>query len=352
MRQGKGLIWASVTHFIVDFICAWMIFSKIPGNGPWYLELLLYNFLAFAGQLPLGLLIDHLREKHKSISRGAASAGCAICLAVLVTGIDSWFLAAAAGIGNGLFHAGSGAHILCEYRNRSSAAGAFVSTGALGIFLGSVLPFQRIVYILTIFVTAVLILYSLRDISVKNEEPVCVKRERESHSFSIPDMLSVIFLFMVVALRSLEGSIFSFRWNDSVMTGLFIAAAVFAGKLLGGLAAGCFGRFRTSVTSLGTAAVFLVFSDQMTSALVGLLLFNMTMPVTLTALYDRFPGYPAASFGLLTFALYIGVLPVFAGVVSGISSVPVYVALTMLSLILLAAGLFLQYGMKKREEDV
>ena len=68
---------------------------------------------------------------------------------------------------------------------------------------------------------------------------------------------------------------------------------------------------------LGTAAVFLVFSDQMTSALVGLLLFNMTMPVTLTALYDRFPGYPAASFGLLTFALYIGVLPVFAGVVSG-----------------------------------
>ena len=40
MRQGKGLIWASVTHFIVDFICAWMIFSKIPGNGPWYLELL------------------------------------------------------------------------------------------------------------------------------------------------------------------------------------------------------------------------------------------------------------------------------------------------------------------------
>ena len=109
MRQGKGLIWASVTHFIVDFICAWMIFSKIPGNGPWYLELLLYNFLAFAGQLPLGLLIDHLREKHKSISRCAASAGCAICLAVLVTGIDSWFLAAAAGIGNGLFHAGSGA---------------------------------------------------------------------------------------------------------------------------------------------------------------------------------------------------------------------------------------------------
>ena len=153
-----------------------------------------------------------------------------------------------------------------------------------------------------------------------------MKRERESLLFPYRICCLSIFLFMVVALRSPGRVDILFRWNDSVMTGLFIAAAVFAGKLLGGLAAGCFGRFRTSVISLGTAAVFLVFSDQMTSALVGLLLFNMTMPVTLTALYDRFPGYPAASFGLLTFALYIGVLPVFAGVVSGISSVPVYVA--------------------------
>ena len=220
MRQGKGLIWASVTHFIVDFICAWMIFSKIPGNGPWYLELLLYNFLAFAGQLPLGLLIDHLREKHKSISRCAASADArSVWLFWLRESIPG-FLRPLQELETGCFMQGAEHNILCEIQESFISSRSIRIDRRFGYFPRFCAPVSKNSLYPTIFVTAVLFLYSLRDISVKNEEPVCVKRERESHSFSIPDMLSVIFLFMVVALRSLEGSIFSFRWNDSVMTGL------------------------------------------------------------------------------------------------------------------------------------
>ena len=41
MRRHKKLIWASATHFMVDFICAWMIINKIPGSESWYLKMLL-----------------------------------------------------------------------------------------------------------------------------------------------------------------------------------------------------------------------------------------------------------------------------------------------------------------------
>ena len=63
MRRHKKLIWASATHFMVDFICAWMIINKIPGSESWYLKMLVYNFLAFAGELPTGSQRDRTKPE-------------------------------------------------------------------------------------------------------------------------------------------------------------------------------------------------------------------------------------------------------------------------------------------------
>ena len=40
--------------------------------------------------------------------------------------------------------------------------------------------------------------------------------------------------------------------------------------------------------------------------LLGLLLFNMTMPLTLTALANTFPNSKGTAFGLTTLALFVG----------------------------------------------
>lgn len=88
----------------------------------------------------------------------------------------------------------------------------------------------------------------------------------------------------------------------------------------------------------------------MGAALIGVLLFNMTMPVTLSELYRKLTAYPGTAFGLLTFVLYLGVLPLFSGT-GEVSSPAVYAVLTVISLILIIAGLLLpEAGTEKRAE--
>ena len=45
--------------------------------------------------------------------------------------------------------------------------------------------------------------------------------------------------------------------------------------------------------------------------LTAVFLFNMTMPLTLYLLADKFPNQPGFAFGLLTFGLFLGFLPVY-----------------------------------------
>ena len=66
--------------------------------------------------------------------------------------------------------------------------------------------------------------------------------------------------------------------------------------------------------SLVLCAVLAVFSDaSIVCGCTGLFLFNMTMPMTLYLLAERFRDFPGTSFGLLTFALFIGFLPAWFG---------------------------------------
>ena len=121
--------------------------------------------------------------------------------------------------------------------------------------------------------------------------------------------------------------------------------------MLGGFASDRFGSYRTAAVSLAISAVLLGVSDRTDAGLAGVLLFNMTMPVTLVSLYRKFPGYPGTSFGLLTFALYLGVLPVFAGVPECLHSPAAYAALTVVSLILISAGLGLPLQRRNGIQD-
>ena len=70
----------------------------------------------------------------------------------------------------------------------------------------------------------------------------------------------------------------------------------------------------------------------------AVLLFNMTMPVTLWAMAKLFPGAKGFSFGLLTFGLFLGYLPVYFKI--GSLHNPYLMAFfTLLSLLLLCIGL-------------
>ena len=86
MKRHRRLVWASASHFMIDFICAWMIINRIPGSEAWFVKMLIYNFLAFAGQLPAGIILDRLASEWEKRQVQRTSAGCLLCLDRLCLG--------------------------------------------------------------------------------------------------------------------------------------------------------------------------------------------------------------------------------------------------------------------------
>ena len=123
--------------------------------------------------------------------------------------------------------------------------------------------------------------------------------------------LALVPLFLVVVLRSWMGLGQSFPWKDQWGVVLVIALAL--GKAAGGFLMDAIGPRRAAGWSLGLAAVLYCFSGDPFPGLLAVFFFNMTMPMTLWAAARILPGAKGFGFSLLTFALFMGYLPVYLG---------------------------------------
>ena len=163
-------------------------------------------------------------------------------------------------------------------------------------------------------------------------------KERERMSLAAFFALTPVLLLLVVILRSYYGFAVSYSWKKTFWIGLLFTICIAAGKALGGMLADRFGVKMVTVVSLAGAAVTVLLSAE--SPILGclsILLFNMTMPMTLFSLARVMPGAKGFSFGLLTFALFLGFLPTYlgAGSISGMGMAVVAV----LSALLLLPGI-------------
>ena len=58
----------SILHMFVDGICAFAMFGRFVNNGSGDAYFLIYNFCAFALQMPFGAMLDYFnREKYNKI---------------------------------------------------------------------------------------------------------------------------------------------------------------------------------------------------------------------------------------------------------------------------------------------
>ena len=122
--------------------------------------------------------------------------------------------------------------------------------------------------------------------------------------------LILLLLLGSIAIRSLVGMSASRGVPKSEWLLPGIAIAAFAGKSIGGILADRFGWIVVTVGALILSAPWIAMGRQsMPSLLLGLLLFQMTMPVTLVAVARVMPRYPATAFGLTCLALLLGALP-------------------------------------------
>ncbi len=291
MRKRTAAIYA-FGHFLVDFSCAYLMLSTQPSG--WLF--ITYNFCAFALQMPIGLLADMTGR-----NRSYALSGILLVLTAMLP-IPVPLRVILAGLGNACYHVGGGRDALLA-DNKLTGLGLFVSPGAIGIYLGTVLAGMQWIYSITLLL---LIATGILVLRLCSKEIQTVKPAR-------PHFSNAWLMFFVVLLRSFVGMCMENPWK----TGIYVACAAVAaaaGKFLGGCIGDRFGSKRTGVLSLVLAAILFCFPNYAAAGVLGCLLFNMTMPITLKQAAQALPGYEGFSFGILTFALFIGYLPNTCGI--------------------------------------
>lgn len=311
----------AAAHFLVDLGCALLVLGRVcPAADP-AAVILLYNLFAFAVQMPVGLLADRLGRSHLF-----ASAGCLLVLLGWLLPPGLW-AAAAAGLGNAAFHVGGGLNILNESGRRAGPLGLFVSPGAFGIYLGGLLAFAAPVWPVCLLLAAAAVILALCGRGTDNAPLAPPKGE-------VRLWIGAACLLAVVILRSWLGLAGDLSWKADL--GWMAVSAVALGKTAGGYLADRFGVSRTALASLGLAALCFLGGSYPAAGLAALFLFNMSMPLTLLCMARLFPGMKGFSFGLLTFGLFLGFLPVYLG--WGGLEPAALAAGTALSLPLLLAG--------------
>ena len=280
----------SVLHFLVDGVCAWAMLGRLAGGAE---EFLLYNFCAFALQLPLGAVLDRLGGRR--MPAYFAGAGCVLTLA------GAMLHPAVLGLGNALFHVGGGVDVIRD-GGRCEKLGIFVAPGAMGLYLGGLTAGKAPWLLLPAGAVMALALFFIRGPGEISTAPS-----------QKPPVFLLFACFTVVVLRSFVGFQVVFPWKMGALA-LAATAAVVLGKMAGGVLAARFGAKWVTAVSLTLAAVCYALGDIPLFGLLALLCFNMTMPLTLYALWRRFPDYPGAVFGSLTLALFVGFLPTCFGI--------------------------------------
>lgn len=324
----------SAAHALVDFSCAFLICHAMLDQPDLGVLLLLYNFCAFALQMPFGLLCD--RWNRNAL---AAGAGCVLVALAYMPQLSAGLACIVAGVGNGLFHVGGGLDVLNGSGERAGALGIFVSPGALGLYWGRIMGREALVSAL--FPAALLVLTGVGLVFLGVRTCGGLTSDNAPAQLQLPPggvLLSAL-LTAVVVLRSYMGFNQTLTWKGQGSWGLMLTLALVLGKASGGFLCDALGARWASLVSLGLAALCYLLSASPVMGTLAVFLFNMTMPVTLWAAARLMPGAKGFAFGLLTFALFLGFLPTWLGWPSALTEPWSMALLSLLSAALLLPGL-------------
>ncbi len=296
----------SVSHALVDAACAATVFAIVAlgqtePQALFYL-VVFYNVLAFSTQPVFGLWVDAFKVPVCSAVVGMLLVAASTLL------LQFPFLAVLiAGIGNALFHVGGGVISLNLTPGKAALPGIYVAPGALGLMIGTLIGksghFVAWPFILLLMGSVILILI--------------VPRLETTAPRKLPGNLRwfemvILLLLVSVAIRSMVGLSLVLPWKSDPVLLVILTGAVVLGKALGGILGDRFGWTAVAVSGLIVSAPLLAFFPQIPAiAILGIFLFNLSMPITLICLAQMLPGKSGFAFGLTTLALIIGAGPTF-----------------------------------------
>jgi MFS transporter, FSR family, fosmidomycin resistance protein len=287
-------------HAVVDASCMLLIFGGLDVKGDLLTYIILYNTLAFGMQMPFGFILDKLHSPNIS-----AMIGCILLIIALMFPYHPLMAISLAGIGNALFHVGGGTISLNLKPGKAFIPGVFVAPGGIGLFAGLLISkyygFPYKIFIILLFTVTILI-YFLKKPAISYS----TQKEKPIDYF----LLTVFLVLITVCIRSLVGLSVHFPWKSDISLLVLLTISIALGKGIGGLIADYFGWIRVSVGCLVISALLIFWGPTYPLlGILGMFLFNFTMPVTLVTISNMLPGKPGFSFGLTTLAILLGVVP-------------------------------------------
>lgn len=319
----------SIMHLLCDFICGYRVVGVL---GHKYIEytlhiFIIYNSLAFIFQPIIGLIID------KYFLGKSIIIFSILCLLLGII-VNNWLISIIfLGIGNQIFHVIGGK--ICTNINSSKAShlGVFVSLGAVGLALGSNF------YELNIIVYLALLLYLILSIlvisNIKNYEQINLEVQHRPISKVV---LGTSLLVIVVFIRSFLGKIIHFDFEMTLTLVVLFPCFGALGKLIGGFIRDKFGSLITVIISMSLCCIILIFfSNSIILMLIGMILINISMPISLYELNKLNQGHEGFNFGILAAVLFPGV---FLGIIYPYDNIT-YIIMVIISSLLTIFSIYM-----------
>lgn len=295
----KKLILLASGHGLNDCIAGFLLASLFQLELTGFelgMNVLIYNIIAFGGQVPVAALIRRRYRPKQLITAAYFLHG----LALLVYPYDYRLAVVAIGVASAIIHV-VGGH---ESQHASTGArelGIFASPGILGLVLGGYFAITEVNISIYCAGMALLLLLLSRQLTYSEglDKP---QASPENTQLENHDVLMIL-LLTVITFRSAVWNSFQYIHENQYEILFMIGIAAMLGKLAGGFLADKFGLRRYSLWALMLCLPLLtLLKNSIWALLAGVFLLQSTLPATARLLIQRFKDNPAMgvawSFGL------------------------------------------------------
>ena len=305
MSRKISLVIYTILHLLTDGICAHAVVNYLYANNSnsAIIIFFLYNFIALCTQPILGLIVDKFQKKEIIYETLAAISIILVIIGSFLT--NNWIISTMMmGFGNGLLYVVGGKETVHRSNNKLLPLSLYVSFGAMGVFLGTNITNIIILHIFRLLsVICVIVLFILPN-QFKFKENKEVFIEKRTHKFFI-----LIPLILAVFLRGFVNEVLITDMLDSFWDLFILTLCGCLGKILGGYLVDKIGFKITIYLSMGIFTILCtVFPYNQMALYIGVICFNMSMPMTLYRYTKMYPNYEAFAFGFaaaLTLPAYL-----------------------------------------------
>jgi len=308
MRSNRIGILYFFIHFIIEITSFYIVSLYTDSNLVWMLALM-YDFFAFVPQGLFGYLKDKGFKINFAITGMFLST---ISLIMIYFNLNATLVILVLSIGNCMVHIEGAETTLKSSNGKMTPSAIFVSGGSFGVITGKLLAMYKVPIPIIIVINVLMLIPIL--ICNKYENQVSNKK-LESYHFSnkkINSKTIITLAVFVVIVRAYMGYGIPTTWNKTLIQTILLYCSMGIGKAMGGILIDSIGIKKTALLSTIGSLPFLVFGNNiMTISLIGIMMFSMTMAITLGVIVSELKKYPGVAFGFTTLGLFLGSLPVF-----------------------------------------